>query len=71
MFAWIRGQLAEVISGGIGSGEFRADVDPVRTAAAVAAALQGAYVLARAAQDARVFDDAVEGVLALLETARA
>lgn len=71
MFAWIRGQLATVISGGVDSGEFRPDLDPIRTAAAVAATLQGAYVLARAAQDVAVFDDAVEGVLALLEGARA
>ncbi|MEV8214357.1 TetR family transcriptional regulator [Leifsonia sp. NPDC077715] len=71
MFAWIRGQLAAVISSGVESGEFRPDLDPARTAAAVAATLQGGYVLARAAQDASVFDDAVEGVLALLEAARA
>jgi len=71
MFAWIRGRLAAVISSGVESGEFRPDLDPVRTAAAVAATLQGGYVLARAAQDAGVFDDAVEGVLALLEAARA
>jgi AcrR family transcriptional regulator len=71
MFAWIRGQLAAVISDGIDSGEFRSGLDPTRTAATVAATLQGAYVLARAAQDASVFDDAVEGILALLEAARA
>lgn len=70
MFAWISGQLAAVISGGVDSGEFAPSLDPMRTAAAVAATLQGAYVLARAAQDAAVFDDAVEGVLALLEAAR-
>jgi AcrR family transcriptional regulator len=71
MFAWVRGQLAAVISRGIDRGEFRRDVDPVRTAAAVAATLQGAYVLARAAQDVSVFDDAIGGILALLEGARA
>lgn len=71
MFAWIRGQLAAVIAAGVDSGEFRPGLDPVRTAAAIAATLQGGYVLARAAQDASVFDDAVEGVLALLEAARA
>ena len=70
MFAWIRGQLAATISAGLDRGEFSPGLDPVRTAAAVAATLQGAYVLARAAQDASVFDDAVEGVLALLEAAR-
>jgi len=71
MFAWIRAQLVVVISRGIASGELRADLDPTRTAAAIAATLQGAYVLARAAQDSSVFDDAVEGTLALLEAARA
>jgi AcrR family transcriptional regulator len=71
MFAWIRGQLAAVISVGVDSGEFRPDLDPTRTAATIAATLQGAYVLTRAAQDASVFDDAVEGVLALLEASRA
>ncbi|MGN7799659.1 TetR family transcriptional regulator [Leifsonia sp. 22587] len=71
MFVWIRGQLAAVIASGVDSGEFRPDLDPTRTAAAIAATLQGGYVLARAAQDASVFDDAVEGVLALLEAARA
>lgn len=70
MFAWVRGRLAEVISGGVDSGEFAPGLDPVRTATAVAATLQGAYVLARAAQDVSVFDDAVEGVLNLLEAAR-
>ena len=71
MFAWIRARLAGVIAEGVDGGELRSDLDPVRTAAAIAAALQGGYVLARAAQDASVFDDAVEGVLALLEAARA
>lgn len=70
MFAWIRGCLASVIDDGVASGEFAPGLDPIRTAAAVAATLQGAYVLARAAQDVSVFDDAVEGVLTLLEAAR-
>lgn len=71
MFAWIREQLAVVISGGVESGEFSPSLDSIRTAAAIAAALQGAYVLARAAQQISVFDDAIEGVLALLAAARA
>lgn len=71
MFAWIRRQLAAVIADGINSGEFRVGLDPVRTAAAIAATLQGAYVLARAAQDASAFDDAIEGLLGLLGAARA
>jgi hypothetical protein len=60
-----------VIAAGVDSGEFRSDLDPVRTAAAITATLQGAYVLARTAQDTGAFDDAVEGVLALLAAARA
>lgn len=70
MFAWVRSRLEEVITGGVDSGEFTPGLDPARTATTVAATLQGAYVLARAAQDVSVFDDAVEGVLALLEAAR-
>ncbi len=71
MFAWVRGRLADVLSAGIEAGEFSSSLDSAKTAATVAATLQGAYVLARAAQDPSVFDDAVEGVLALLEAARA
>ncbi|MBB4688069.1 TetR/AcrR family transcriptional regulator [Amycolatopsis jiangsuensis] len=71
MFGWIRAQLAAVIAAGVESGEFRAGLDAAKTAATVAATLQGAYVLARSAQDVAVFDDAVEGVLALLTAARA
>ncbi|WP_406276498.1 hypothetical protein OH799_05775 [Nocardia sp. NBC_00881] len=36
------------------------------TAAAIVAALQGGYVLARAADSATPFEQAVEGILALL-----
>lgn len=69
MFTWIRAQLTAVIEAGVEAGEFRADLDAAKTAAAIAATLQGSYVLARAAQDAAVFDDAVDGVLALLSAA--
>ena len=71
MFAWVRAQLAAVIAAGISRNEFRADLDAAKIATAIAATLQGSYVLARAAQDVSVFDDAVEGVLALLYAARA
>jgi TetR/AcrR family transcriptional repressor of nem operon len=70
MFVWIRSQLAAVVAAGVADGEFRPDLDPDKTAAAIAATLQGAYVLARAAGDTVAFDDAVEGVLALLAAAR-
>ena len=71
MFAWTRSRLIDVIERGIDSGELRGDLDARRTAAAIAATLQGAFVLARAAGDVAVFDDAIEGVLALLSSARA
>jgi TetR/AcrR family transcriptional repressor of nem operon len=66
MFAWLQAQLTEVITDGVADGEFRADLDPAKTAAAIAATLQGGYVLARAAQDVARFDDAIDGILALL-----
>lgn len=70
MFAWTRARLTEVIAEGIERGELDPTLDAARTARVVAATVQGAYVLARAEQDVAVFDEAVEGVLALLATAR-
>jgi TetR/AcrR family transcriptional regulator, transcriptional repressor for nem operon len=70
MLVWIRAQLTAVIAAGIESGELREDLDAVRTGTAVSAMLQGAYVLARSAQDTAVFDEAVEGIVALLSAAR-
>lgn len=70
MFDWIRAQLSDVVADGIETGELRSDLDPAKIAAAIAATLQGAYVLARAAHDVAVFDDAIDGAVALLETAR-
>jgi len=52
-FTWLRGRLADLL----GSDS---------TAAAVVAVLQGGYVLARAADRAEPFDDAIDGVLTLL-----
>ncbi|WP_407285735.1 TetR/AcrR family transcriptional regulator [Streptomyces sp. BP-8] len=66
MFDWLRGRLAEVLTDGQRRGELAAGLDPVATAATVAAVVQGGYVLARAADDTAPFDAAVEGVLALL-----
>lgn len=68
--AWVQAQLAAVISDGVERGEFPSELNPIRTAAAIAATLQGAYVLARAAQDPNVFENAVGGVLDLLAFAR-
>ncbi|GAA1252607.1 TetR/AcrR family transcriptional regulator [Kitasatospora nipponensis] len=68
-FGWLRSRLAELLAedggvrGGAGGG---AAVDPATTAATIVAVLQGGYVLARAAGDTAPFDQAVEGLLALL-----
>ncbi|TXC97090.1 TetR/AcrR family transcriptional regulator [Streptomyces sp. ISID311] len=66
MFGWLRGRIAEVLAEGQRRGELAAGLDPVAGAAAVAAVVQGGYVLARAADDTAPFDAAVQGVLALL-----
>ncbi|NDU72070.1 TetR family transcriptional regulator [Actinomadura sp. DSM 109109] len=66
-FAWLRARLAEVVREGVDRGELEPAVDPEPTAAAIVAALQGGYVLARAADAPDAFDQAIEGVLALLD----
>jgi AcrR family transcriptional regulator len=68
-FVWLRGVLADLVTEAVRAGELRADLDPRRTAAAVAAVVQGGYTLARAAGDRAPYDDAVRGALALLEAA--
>lgn len=70
-FAWLRDRLAEVLAEGQEAGELSADLDPATTAATIVAVLQGGYVLARAAGDPGSFDQAIKGVLELLEHARA
>jgi AcrR family transcriptional regulator len=65
-FAWLRERLAGIISDGIAAGELRPGLDPPDTAAAIAAVVQGGYVLARAAGDREPFDQAVRGALGLL-----
>lgn len=69
-FDWLRTRLAEVVAEGVRKGELDAALDPEDTAAAIAAAVQGGYVLARAAQSAEPFDHAVRGALGLIRTAR-
>ncbi|GAA2165965.1 TetR/AcrR family transcriptional regulator [Actinomadura napierensis] len=65
-FSWLRERLAAVVREGLDRGELDAAVDPASTAAAIVAALQGGYVLARAAGTPDPFDQAVTGILALL-----
>ncbi|GAA1904825.1 TetR/AcrR family transcriptional regulator [Streptantibioticus ferralitis] len=69
LFDWLRRRLAEVVAEGQSRGEFNAALDPAATAATIAATLQGGYVLARAADSVRPFEQAVTGVLALLASA--
>lgn len=64
-FAWLTDRLAELLTEGCESGELDAELDPAATAAALLAALQGAYVLARAAGSADVYSRAIDGVLGL------
>ncbi|HWG98119.1 MAG TPA: TetR/AcrR family transcriptional regulator [Pilimelia sp.] len=64
--AWLRERLAEVLTEASECGELDAALDPQATAATVVAVLQGGYVLARAADSAAPFDQAVTGVLGLL-----
>ncbi|WP_246574053.1 TetR/AcrR family transcriptional regulator [Streptomyces genisteinicus] len=63
---WLRGRLAEIVAEGTAGGGLRPGLDPQATAAAVAATVQGGYVLARASGSPEAFDTAVRGLLALL-----
>lgn len=64
---WLRGRLAEIIAEGKESGEYPDSLDPERTAATIAAVLQGGYVLARADGSTEPFDLAIAGLIDLLE----
>lgn len=65
-FAWLTDRLAGLLAEGRANGELDARLDPLATATALIAVLQGGYVLARAAASADVYARAVDGVLALL-----
>ena len=65
-FDWLRTRLAGIVADGIASGELRPGLDPRDTAAALAAVVQGGYVLARAAGSQEPFDQAVRGAVGLL-----
>ncbi|MFD7902219.1 TetR/AcrR family transcriptional regulator [Kitasatospora sp. NPDC059722] len=69
-FDWLRGRIAELVAEGQAAGELVPGVDPVDTAAALVAVVQGGYVLARAADRAEPFEQAVRGALALLAAQR-
>ncbi|HTC68243.1 MAG TPA: TetR/AcrR family transcriptional regulator [Acidothermaceae bacterium] len=63
---WLRVRLADVIADGRRHDELDAAMDPLATAATIVAVLQGGYVLARAAGTTDPFDEAIDGILALL-----
>ena len=65
-FTWLRERLAALVAEGVAEGEIRDGIDPAATAATIVATLQGGYVLARAADNPKTFQLAVDGVLALL-----
>jgi AcrR family transcriptional regulator len=65
-FAWLCGQLAGVLEEGRVNAELDDALEPVATAVALVAVLQGGYVLARAAGSAEVYGQAVDGALGLL-----
>lgn len=66
-FAWLTDRLAGLLAEGRANGELNARLEPVATAAALVAVLQGGYVLARAAGSADVYARAVDGALGLLQ----
>lgn len=65
-FGWLRARLADVVREGVEAGELNPAIDPVTTASAIVAALQGGYVLARAVDGTEPFGQAIEGILTLL-----
>lgn len=64
--AWLRERLAAVLAEGRECGELDVALDPGATATTVVAVLQGGYVLARAADSVGPFDQAIAGVLGML-----
>jgi TetR/AcrR family transcriptional regulator, transcriptional repressor for nem operon len=64
--AWLRGRIAELVVEGAVDGSLPASLDPANTAASIVAAMQGGYVLARAADDPALFENAIAGILPLL-----
>jgi AcrR family transcriptional regulator len=64
----LRSRIAELLEEGQASGEFLAEVPASLLAATITATVQGAYVLAKAANDEQPFSDAIEGMIGLLRS---
>ncbi|GAB7039001.1 MULTISPECIES: TetR/AcrR family transcriptional regulator [Catenuloplanes] len=67
---WYRERVADLLAEGQASGELTTGFAPRQVAATVVAVVQGGYVLAKAAQSAEPFDDAIAGAVALLTALR-
>lgn len=65
-FAELTALLEDVVREGVEDGSLSADLDPRRTAAALIAVVEGAFVVARATGRQSAADDATAGALALL-----
>lgn len=65
-FGWMRKRLTETIACGQEQNEFDSDFDPREIAAAIAATVQGGYVLSKAAGSEGPFNDTIRGMLRLL-----
>lgn len=65
-FENLKRQIAEVLELGVARKELRANLNVVETATVICAVAQGAYVLARAANSVGPFEQAISGLLVLL-----
>lgn len=65
-FSWLHQWAADVLRDGQHIGELRGDFDPQQVAALLAATVQGAYVLARAQQDAGIYQLTIDGIKRVL-----
>jgi len=70
-FQQTRDLLVAVVADGVQRRELRPDIDPAELADTVMAVVQGGYVLARAAGDAKPYHRAVRGARALVRLAEA
>ena len=64
----LRSRVADVLEEGERSGELKLSTSPGRIASTIVATIQGAYVLAKAANEEQPFVDAIEGAIDLLRS---
>lgn len=67
--AWLTKQLDDLLTEAQTAGDLSKALNTTDTAATIAATLQGGYVLARAQASPEPFEQAINGVLGLLELA--